>query len=253
MRGHDPRLPDLRNLRDIGGLRTTDGRRVRHRHVYRSATPAFVDEHQARLLRDALGIRTRVDLRSRVEIEEAHNPRLDAAGLDVEHLPLRAGGAWAHRPDLDDPSAAVAEHYMRYLAHSADAITAIVGIVADPSRAALLLHCSAGKDRTGVSLAVTLSAAGVAHDEIVRDYARTREDLDAMFLQLRRLPAYEARLNALPEESLTAEPRSMQLFLGRLEETYGGAAGYLAEHGVDDATLKRLRDVLLEDASSPST
>lgn len=247
MTGHDPRLPDLRNLRDIGGLRTTDGQRVRHRHVYRSATPAFLDEHQARLLRDALGIRTRLDLRSRVEIEEAYNEHLVAAELDVEHLPLRAGGAWEHRPHLDDPSAAVAEHYMRYLEHSADSITAIVGIAADPGRAALLVHCSAGKDRTGVSLAVMLSAVGVSHEEIVRDYARTREDLDAMFLQLRRLPAYEARLNALPEESLTAEPRSMELFLARLEETYGGARKYLTENGVDDDTLQRLRHALLEE------
>lgn len=247
MTGHDPRLPDLRNLRDIGGLRTTGGRRVRHRHVYRSATPAFVDEHQALVLRDALGIRTRIDLRSRVEIEEARNEHLTAAEHDVEHLPLRAGGAWEHRPHLDDPSAAVAEHYMRYLEHSADSITAIVRIAADPSRAPLLVHCSAGKDRTGVSLAVLLSAVGVAHDEIVHDYARTREDLDAMFLQLRRLPAYEERLNALPEESLTAEPRSMELFLTRLEETYGGARKYLTRHGVDDDTLERLEAGLLED------
>jgi protein tyrosine/serine phosphatase len=246
MTGHDPRLPDLRNLRDLGGLRTTDGRRVRHGLVYRSATPAFVDEEQARLLRDALGIRTRVDLRSAIEIEEARNAHLDAADHDVEHLPLRAGGSWKHRPDLDDPSAAVAAHYLRYLEHSGRSITAIVELVADPDRAALLVHCSAGKDRTGVSLAVMLAAVGVSHDEIVHDYARTREDLDAMLLQLRRLPAYEERLNALPEESLTAEPRSMELFLARLEETYGDARKYLAEHGLGDDTLQRLERALLD-------
>lgn len=246
MTGHDPRLPDLRNLRDIGGLRTEDGRRVRRGVVYRSATPAFLDEHQATLLRDELGVRTRVDLRSAVEIEEAHNPRLLAVEHEAHHLPLRAGGAWEHRPDLDDPGAAVAAHYVRYLERSADSLATIVALIADPARAALLVHCSAGKDRTGVTLAVTLSAIGVGHDEIVRDYARTREDLDAMFLQLRRLPAYEERLNALPEESLTAEPRSMQLFLAHVEERYGGARKYLAGAGVDEGTLHRLADTLLE-------
>lgn len=246
MTGHDPRLPDLRNLRDVGGLRTTDGRRVRHGVVYRSATPAFLDERQATVLRDELGVRTRVDLRSRIEIEEAHNPRLVAVEREAHHLPLRAGGAWEHRPDLDDPSAAVAAHYVRYLESSADSLAAIVALIADPDRAALLVHCSAGKDRTGVTLAVALSAVGVDHEEIVDDYARTREDLDAMFLQLRRLPAYEERLNALPEESLTAEPRSMQLFLAHLEERYGGAREYLTGAGVDEPTLTRLEQNLLE-------
>lgn len=241
-----PHLPDLRNFRDIGGLRTSDGRRVRQGLIYRSATPAFVDAHQVRVLGEELGVRTRVDLRSQVEIDEAHNPHLAEAGPVVEHLPLRAGGAWQHRPHLDDPSASVAEHYMRYLEHSADSITALVRLVADRDRAALLVHCSAGKDRTGVSLAVMLSAAGVTHDEIVHDYARTRDDLDAMFLQLRRLPAYEERLNALPEESLTAEPRSMRLFLDRLDEAYGGATAYLTGAGVGEDELELLRAALLE-------
>lgn len=246
MTGHDPRLPDLRNLRDVGGLRTADGRRVRHGLILRSATPAFLDERQAVLLRDDLGVRTRLDLRSRVEIEEAHNPRLAAVEHESLHLPLRAGGAWQHRPDLDDPSASVAAHYVRYLEHSADSLTAIAEIAADPGRAALLVHCSAGKDRTGVTLAVVLSAVGVTHDEIVHDYARTREDLDAMLLQLRSLPAYKERLAALPEESLTAEPRSMRLFLARLDETYGGARKYLTGNGLPEATLDRLADTLLE-------
>jgi protein-tyrosine phosphatase len=142
----------------------------------------------------------------------------------------------------------VAAHYARYLEHSGDSLASIARLVADPQRSALLVHCSAGKDRTGVAIAVILSAAGVAHEEIVHDYARTREDLDAMFLQLRLLPAYEERLNALPEESLTAEPRSMELCLVRLEETYGGAQRYLAQHRVGHDTVEQLQRVLLEDS-----
>lgn len=147
---------------------------------------------------------------------------------------------------MTDPSEAVAAHYGRYLEHSMDSIAAIVRLVTNPERGALLLHCSAGKDRTSVILAVMLSAVGVAHEEIVADYARTRDDLEALLDQLRLLPAYKQRLAALPTESLTAEPRSMEIFLDGLSSAYGGARGYLFEAGVADVLVERLRSTLVE-------
>ncbi len=246
--GLDPALPDLRNLRDIGGLRTSDGRRVRTGRVLRSATPFFVDASQARLLVDRLGVRTRVDLRSEVEISECPNEHVAALAHDVHHLPLRAGGGWQHRVDPVDPSEAVAAHYTRYLEHSAGSITSVVRIATDAARTPMLVHCSAGKDRTGVVVAVMLSAVGVTSEEIVADYARTRDDLEPMFAQLRTLDAYRARLDELPEESLTAEPRTMEVFLARLEEEYGGARAYLARHRVGTEVLAALERVLLEPA-----
>lgn len=245
-RGFDPRLPDLRNLRDVGGLRTSDGRRVRRRRVLRSASPFFVDAAQARMLVDELGVRTRVDLRSEVEISECPNEHLAALAHDVHHLPLRAGGAWQHRVDSVDPSEAVAAHYTRYLEHSPGSITSFVRLATDAARAPMLVHCSAGKDRTGVVVAVMLSAVGVACDEVVADYARTRDDLEPMLAQLRTLDAYRARLDELPEESLTAEPRTMEVFLARLDEEYGGARAYLERHGIGADLLAALERVLLE-------
>lgn len=241
-----PHLPDLRNLRDVGGLRTRDGRRVRSGVVLRSATPFFLDATQAHALVDDLGIRTRVDLRSEVEIEELPNTHVSSLPHQAVHLPLRSGGEWTHHTDPVDRNEAVAAHYARYLRHSPSSITRIVALAADPGSAAMLVHCSAGKDRTGVAVAVLLSAAGVERDEIVADYARTREDLDALLDQLRTLPAYKERLAALPEESLTAEPRTMELFLAHLDSEYGGATGYLAAHGVGGDLLEGLRRTLLE-------
>jgi protein-tyrosine phosphatase len=110
----------------------------------------------------------------------------------------------------------------------------------------MLVHCSAGKDRTGVVVAVMLSAVGVVSDEVVADYAHTRDDLEPMLAQLRTLDAYRARLDELPEESLTAEPRTMEVFLARLDEEYGGARAYLERHGIGADLLASLERVLLE-------
>jgi len=239
----DPQLPDLRNFRDIGGLRTADGRRVRPGLVHRSGTTAFVDEAQSRHLAE-LGIRTRIDLRSVQEVEESRNPALDAE-LTPVHLPIRAGGVWEQQHDVSHPSESVAAHYSRYLEHSGDSLRAAARLVADPDAGGFLVHCTAGKDRTGVVLAVLLSAVGVVREEIVADYAETRTDLDSLLLQLRELPAYKDRVQALPEESLTAEPESMERFLDRLEADHGGARAYLLTQGVTESELAALADALL--------
>jgi protein-tyrosine phosphatase len=237
-------LPDLRNWRDVGGLATTDGRRVRRGVVYRSATPTFLDAAQVGLLVDGLGVRTRVDLRTEVEIAETVNDHL-AEAVEVRHLPFRAGGTWERHPASVGVGERVATHYLRYLEHSPDSVTGVVRLLADPETGPVLLHCSAGKDRTGVALAVALSAVGVLEEEIVRDYARTQEDLEPLLDQLRGLPRYAERLAALPEEGLTADPASMEIFLDRLEREYGGARTYLHDHGVDAAVLKGMEETLL--------
>ena len=241
MRAH---LPDLRNWRDVGGLATSDGRRVRHGVVYRSASPMFLDAEQVAQLVDGLGVRTRVDLRSDVEIAEIANEHLTKA-VRVAHLPFRAGGTWQDHPAAVEVGRRVATHYLRYLEHSPASVTGVARLLADPGTGPVLMHCSAGKDRTGVALAVVLSAVGVLHEEIVRDYARTQDDLEALLDQLRTLPAYAERLAKLPEEGLTAEPASMEIFLDRLDGEHGGARSYLTDRGVEAEVLKRLEEALL--------
>jgi protein tyrosine/serine phosphatase len=238
-------LPDLRNWRDVGGLATGDGRHVRSGVVYRSASPMFLDAEQVTHLVEGLGVRTRVDLRSDVEIAEVTNEHLADAAIHVAHLPFRAGGTWQEHPASVEVGTRVATHYMRYLEHSPGSVTGVARLLADAETGPVLMHCSAGKDRTGVALAVVLSAVGVLHEEIVRDYARTQEDLEALLDQLRGLPRYAERLAALPEEGLTAEPASMEIFLSRLEQEHGGARSYLTHHGVGPEILADLEASLL--------
>ena len=234
----------LLNLRDLGGLRTENGRRIRSRLVYRSATPQFIDSMQASALVHGLQIKTRVDLRSKEEIIESPNLELTAQAMIVAHLPFRAGGAY-HGHTHADPHARVAEHYLQYLRNSADSVTGVVRLLSNSQSLPALVHCTAGKDRTGVAIAVVMSALGVKSADVVADYARTREQLDLVLAQLRTVPAYLRRMAVLPAESLTAEPRTMEIFLTRLAEDFGGARGYLRSQGVGYEVIEALQESLL--------
>lgn len=231
------------NFRDLGGLPTADGGRTRPCAVYRSATPVFLDRAEAGAFLGTTGIRVRVDLRGRREIAEtAHRDSL-AAGLRIVHLPF---GRSTLRPVHPDPSVRLAEHYADMLAVSAPAITTAVRHAAGARADPLLVHCTAGKDRTGVVVAVLLDALGVRPAAVVEDYARTREHLTAIRDQTRVLPAWKKRIATLPEEAHTSEPATMEHFLTLLHAHHGGAASWLAAQGFGPADLAALRSALLE-------
>jgi protein-tyrosine phosphatase len=239
-------LPDLANARDLGGLVTGDGRRTRAGRLWRSATPYFLDADQASRLSRGLGLRLRVDLRSRGEVSGTFNPHLAQADRVVVHMPISAGGTQREIPD--DHVQAMIEHYLRYLDHSRDAFRAIAEAVAEPSRLPALVHCTLGKDRTGAVVAVLLSAVGVVAEEIVDDYARTAGQNDGLLARLRELPGYRRRLDRLTAESFDAVPGVMEGFLAELGSRHGGGAGYLLEAGVAPATVTLLTESLVGDS-----
>jgi protein-tyrosine phosphatase len=246
-------IDSLSNLRDLGGLRTRDGRVVRSRRLYRSATPLFLTASDSRLLIEQVGIRARIDLRSSLELTHGTSVYLTALEPFAAHLPFRSGGVWIEDATIPDASERVASHYLRYLACSPESVVGVVRLLADSDRLPALVHCTAGKDRTGVAVAITLSAIGVLDDEIVDDYAQTREHLDMVMAQLRNVPSYASRIAELPAESLTAEPESMALFLRQMDEAHGGARAYLLRHGVRESTLDALAQTLLSPAPMPSS
>lgn len=108
----------------------------------------------------------------------------------------------------------------------------------------MLVHCHAGKDRTGVVVAVLLALAGVPKETIVADYALSQQVL---------WPRWEAdRLDAPTLPPPYAPPEAMEEVLGWLEREHGGAQGYLRAIGLSDDQIGRLRERLL-DQSGPRT
>jgi protein tyrosine/serine phosphatase len=109
-----------------------------------------------------------------------------------------------------------------------------------------VVHCAAGKDRTGVVCALALAVAGVGHDDIVADYALTAEVIDAVVARLAASPTYAEDMERRDAASHTPRAETMQRVLTLLDQRWGGPLGWLAGHGFgpeDRAALRaRLRD-----------
>ncbi|WP_295827613.1 tyrosine-protein phosphatase [uncultured Microbacterium sp.] len=226
------------NFRDVGGL-PAGGRRTRSGVLYRSGNLVAVDDAGARSLR-GLGIRRVIDLRD--ESEVAHAPsRLDD-GVEIQHEPLFLGSVasfFARDLSLDEMYAALVDD-------SADrVVSAIRGILtAQP----VLVHCTVGKDRTGVTVAIALAAAGVDREAVVADYARTED-----FLPAERNARVLAAIRAVHPGNVHAEALAtrspapvMRVLLDRLDREFGSVAGYLLSNGMRTAEIGQLREVLID-------
>jgi protein-tyrosine phosphatase len=106
---------------------------------------------------------------------------------------------------------------------------------------AALVHCAAGKDRTGVVVALALTAAGVRPQAVVADYAATGERVEAILSRLRRSPTYSRDIDSLPADAHRARPETMAAFLEQMDSRYGGVAQWLAHHGLGASELDMLR------------
>ena len=139
----------------------------------------------------------------------------------------------------------LADRYFGLAEVAKESIGRVVTILAD-AKGGVVYHCAAGKDRTGVISAILLSALRVPDELIVADYALTQQNLDAIIERLQASQGYKTMFEALPPDTLHAEPETMVSLLARLREQYGDMAGYARDIGISTQAIKRLRARLLE-------
>ena len=243
------------NFRDIGGYATRDGRRVRWGRVYRS------DSLETLTLRDIarleeLGVRHVCDLRRDEERASGPSRMLGHPRVRIEHLPI--GGIAAETKNMagrmmrgEIPEVGVdtmASVYMMVLDLHADSFATVIERAAEPDSLPMIVHCTAGKDRTGVASALLLAALGVDDEAIEADYELTTE-----FHSQTRIAEVRPKLEAIgidfaKVEAYWAAPRAvMAATLAALRDRHGGIEGYLTGHaGVAAETLDRLRASLLD-------
>jgi hypothetical protein len=239
-------LESIDNIRDLGGLTTHDGYRTRAGKLYRSSAIHEVSAAEAERLARALGVRLVLDLRTWEEIEGTGRGLLAQHVAPYVNLPLFSSEARSAGvvPDHNQPS--LTRHYIGYLTHSAGQFAMAARLLASDAHLPALFHCAAGKDRTGTLAAVLLDAVGVKHEEIIADYALTRERLDLLMARLARTVHYKSMMKSAPAYTRDADPATMQELLDHLQGNYGGAAGWLQSIGVEASAIERLRAVTLE-------
>ncbi|MBF4582518.1 tyrosine-protein phosphatase [Curtobacterium sp. VKM Ac-2865] len=232
------------NLRDLGGLPTVDGRVLARRRFLRSGSLAGLSS-AGRAQLDRLGVRSVVDLRTDPERSAAPDALVGSAAQGMT-IPLLAGAASSmvsvptlhdlYRGLLDDEGAGIVES-VRVLLERPGGV---------------LVHCSAGKDRTGVVVALVLLALGVDRDDVLDDYTATERFLPASFGPAAIAMARQVRERGIAVDDdavlalATRSPRAaLAAAIDHVDDQWGSAAGYLWAHGLPDDGVDRLRARLL--------
>lgn len=242
------RLGNVFNLRDLGGYVGEGGRVTRWRTLWRADGLQRLDDADRQAVA-ALGLRTIVDLRTHGEQADWGVAPHRQLGARLMHRPLIAE-LWSHdsvEPD-HDPVQYLVERYHEMLDEGSSVLAEIVELVAhDPEATPLVFHCSAGKDRTGVTAAVLLGLAGVDHHTIAADYHLTAEAMTDLLAWLRAThPDATDTMADQPPTWVMAPIEAMDRLLVELTARWGSVPGYVEAIGVDAATVDAFRDRILE-------
>jgi protein-tyrosine phosphatase len=245
-------LEGAANVRDLGGLATWDGGETAAGRLLRADNLQELSPSDVARLVGGIGLTTVVDLRSTAELVAEGPAPLDAvAGVRHAHHPILPEEGTATdvvadvlltRDEADrsrysaDP---LCGHYLGYLEDRPDQVVAALRSIATAEGAALV-HCAAGKDRTGVVVALALTAVGVRPECVVADYAATGERVSGIIERLGRSPIYAADINSKPAAAHRPRPQTMTAFLAEVHRRHGGVTRWLARHGFGRRDLRLL-------------
>ncbi len=224
-------VPGTRNLRDVGGYPAAGGRRTRWRTLFRTDQLDQLPPSSVELLEE-IGVRQVIDLRWPHELVAAPSAFVAHPTVAYRSIPLLE--------DDPTPRIGLAGVYRYILDERGPQLVEVVRALLEPNGTPVVIGCAAGKDRTGVTIALLLAAVGVPADVIAADYRLTA----AMFAG----PVDDEHLSDWRAQPLELEcpPEYMLAALEHLDERHGGARGLLRAGGVPESDLEALVDRLTE-------
>ena len=234
------------NVRDAGGWPTDNGRWMRRGLLYRADEPVRLTA-EGRAAIDRLGLRAVIDLRQKAQVDRGHlfaapeithHIQVVDRVIDVDNPPSQFDQA----VDIVDLYEDMVERGSVQLVRAVDTIAE--HIVDGP----VLVHCLAGKDRTGLVNALIQGALGVTLKSVVEEYALsddpTRRRRAMMIADPR---AGDPPVHRSPEMLWTAPAEVMALYTRRIVHRHGSLTAWASGIGVSDATVQRLRERLIID------
>jgi protein tyrosine/serine phosphatase len=204
----------------------------------RSESPHTLSEPGLRALLDA-GVGAVVDLRTVSERERRPSP-LAEAGVHTVHAPI-----FTDEDAYPDHLTTADEVYCWWLRERRTGVSAAMRAVADAPSAPVLVHCHAGKDRTGVVIALVLRLAGVGIDAIADDYAQSGVQLAEMLARDRVTAVERGMDEAVVARLFTVRREAMVLTMECVDAEHGGAASLMRSLGLTTAQIDRLTTLML--------
>jgi hypothetical protein len=240
------------NVRDLGGLPARTGV-TRAGVLLRADALDDLTDDDVICLVEQRSLAHVFDLRSQSERDQRGRGRLGATAVayseleviveaDLERRRLERSMAFASG---DEPEQVLATGYAELLDLGRTAFPVALTRLVAPGGTPALVHCAAGKDRTGVLVALLLDAAGVDRTAIVADYAATQERMAPIIERLAAASAFHAMAEQVPAFVYEARAGTMERFLALLDERWGGAASFFTANGAEPDSVDRWRALFL--------
>jgi hypothetical protein len=228
------------NFRDLGGLRAGSDYRVRPGALFRSDTLQALTASDVAYLTEELRLELIIDLRIGPEaVSQGRGPMADVP-VSYLNAPLR---------DLPvstlPPREQSLAFYLEHLTSPTSPLATVIRVLSSMAGRPVLIHCAAGKDRTGLVSAVVLRLLGVDDADIVGDYLRSGTNMPRVVERFFSWPRYRDHIAAVPAEVYEAHEYTMRGFLDGLDRHHGGARTWAESRGITDLDVRRLRDGLL--------
>lgn len=244
MKATELSIDGLVNIRDLGGMVTADGRTVRPGRVFRSDNPKGLTELGREQFLTQVAPRVVIDLRIPLEVER-EGYELDPS-IRLANCPMTPqSGVNQAQIDAGMCDNLIAD-YMKQIDVNARFVAEALAIIAQPSDLPVVIHCTAGKDRTGITVAMLLDILGVSHEHITADYHVTTKNMAPVIERIRSAPVFQENgLADAPDWIFASDPETMQGFLARMTSTYGGAEEWALAQGITPEQVSALRASLL--------
>lgn len=248
-------LKSLHNFRDLGGMMAGKDKKLKKGIIYRSANPDLINRKDLEILQK-LGISSVIDLRAP---GERSVKKLPLTGFQIIQLPLDFEQKtreklmpYLKKKGSEEKIADISNSlYLDILDASLPVMKEVMEVLLKPSGSPVLIHCQAGKDRTGIISALILLSLGAERRMIIDDFMKSNAAL-LPFFKKRLLWRKIISFGFFPADrvlyAITVRQRNIESIINRVNNHYGGIEGYLSKSGFDISRLTELKQKLLEQA-----